>query len=358
MSRPRPVVILIVIAAAARALSLTWLHPLNWDEIEYFRATDWVRQGLVPYRDFWEHHTPLQWFVFAPVAALIRSPGASAIIAMRWAQVPLWILTFFLFSIWMRRAGLSLVARLGAILLALCSSLFMLPVVEYRIDAMGCALYAAALVLLQDSSKRWFAFAGGAALCLAALANLRLGPLLALTAVLYAIVRRRAAIQIFSGVIATLALCATYFMVTHSASIAFRRLWTDNYLADRLSEGTGGVFLHRIIGVFGIRLLPQSSFEPASIDVATIFVLVLGTIGVVRTLIIWRGINDLFVLACLQIGSILFIAMMKFVYTYHFEITILLMLPFVAAELEKLDWRLVVTALVVASGVNVFASVF
>ena len=61
------------VAAAVRVVNVVWLHPINWDEIEMFRATDWVRQGLVPYRDFWEHHTPLQWFLFAPVAALTSS---------------------------------------------------------------------------------------------------------------------------------------------------------------------------------------------------------------------------------------------------------------------------------------------
>ena len=52
---------LIAVAGALRLLPLARLHPIVWDEIEYFRATDWVAHGLVPYRDFWEHHTPLQW---------------------------------------------------------------------------------------------------------------------------------------------------------------------------------------------------------------------------------------------------------------------------------------------------------
>src|SRR5436305_15332505 len=55
-----------LLSVLARLLQLQGLHPLVWDEIEFFRATDWVRRGLVPYRDFWEHHTPLQWFLFAP----------------------------------------------------------------------------------------------------------------------------------------------------------------------------------------------------------------------------------------------------------------------------------------------------
>ncbi len=344
---------LIVIAAAARSLSLGWLHPLNWDEIEYFRATDWVSRGLVPYRDFWEHHTPLQWFVFAPVAAFVHSAGTSAILAMRWAQVPLWIATFVLMSMWMRRAGIALPAALSAILLALCSSMFMLPAVEYRIDSLGCALYVLALVLLQDSP-----FAGGAALCLAGFANIRLGPLLALTAAVSLIRRVRAAIAMVAGGIATLALATIYFVATHSASIAFRRVWTENYLGDRLSEGTAGVFLHRLAGVFGWHPLTHT-FEPASIDVATICILLLGVVGIARALIVHRG--ELFTLAILQVGSILFITIMKFVYIYHFEITILLMLPFVAAEIERLAarrWAVVAAGLLLASGVNVFASIF
>lgn len=373
MSRPRLVALLIGLAAAARSVSLGWLHPLNWDEVEYFRATDWVRQGLVPYRDFWEHHTPLQWFVFAPVAAFVHSPGAGAIIAMRWAQVPIWVVTFASLSLWMRRAALPQFARFSAILLALCSSMFMLPAVEYRIDALGCALYAVALLLLQDADRSaWMAFAGGASLCLAGLANIRLGPLLALTALLFRIVRPRerkwggtnAANGIFAGVIATLGLTAIYFFATHSAAVAVRRVWIENYLGDRLSEGTAGVFLHRLAGIIGLRPLDRSQplFEPASIDVATVCILVLGTIGMVRVLIANRRSPDhLFVLAFLQAGSILFIAAMKFVYTYHFEITILLMLPFVAAEIERLAaqrWSVMVTGLVVVSAVNIFASVF
>ncbi|HEX9501145.1 MAG TPA: glycosyltransferase family 87 protein [Thermoanaerobaculia bacterium] len=352
MSRARFAGMLIVIAAAARSLSLGWLHPLNWDEIEYFRATDWVRQGLVPYRDFWEHHTPLQWFVFAPVANFVHSPGVPAIIAMRWAQVPLWIATFVLLSLWMRGAGLSLPSRFSAIALALCSSMFMLPAVEYRIDSLGCGLYVLALVLLQRNRN----FEGGAALCLAGFANIRLGPLLALTVFLWLFKRSRVAV--IAGGFATFALCSIYFLATHSAAIAFRRVWTENYLADKLSEGTGGVFLHRLAGVIGWRPLTHT-FDAAAIDVATICILILGVIGLVRALIARH--DHLFELAILQLGNILFIAVMKFVYTYHFEITILLMLPFVASEIERLvaqKWAVVAAMLVLASGVNVFASIF
>ena len=375
MSRPRLVVGLIGVAAAARSLSLTFLHPLNWDEIEYFRATDWVRQGLVPYRDFFEHHTPLQWFLFAPIMSMVRSSGAAAIISMRWAQVPLWILTFWLLSRWMQRAGIEAVGRLSAILLALCSSLFMLPAIEYRIDTLGCALYVLALVFLQDADRSaWLAFAGGAALCLAGFANIRLGPLLALTALLFRIVRPRerawggssAANAIFAGVAAAFLFCSTYFVVTRTVSIAFRSVCTVNYLADRFSEGTRGVLFHRIATIFGFRPLAPTEplFDVRSVDVATALILIIGAIGIVRVLMIHRRAPDyLFVLAILQIGNILFVTAMKFIYTYHFEIVVLLMLPFVAREIDRFAtarkrWAVVAGVLIVVSAINVVVSVF
>src|SRR5213080_5381590 len=108
-----------LLSIAARLLQLQGLHPLVWDEIEFFRATDWVRRGLVPFRDFWEHHTPLQWFLFAPASALTHSPGVGAIVAMRWAQVPLWIATFWLLNVRMRDDGVGPWARWTAMVLPL-----------------------------------------------------------------------------------------------------------------------------------------------------------------------------------------------------------------------------------------------
>ncbi|HYU26581.1 MAG TPA: hypothetical protein VEO74_15325, partial [Thermoanaerobaculia bacterium] len=128
---------LIALSVAARLAQLQWLHPLQWDEVEYFRATDWVRQGLVPYRDFWEHHTPLQWFLFAPFTALVHPPGVASVVALRWAQLPLWIAAFALLAAWMRGAGIPRVARWAAMALALTSSLFMLPAVEFRVDVVA-----------------------------------------------------------------------------------------------------------------------------------------------------------------------------------------------------------------------------
>lgn len=362
-----------MIAAAIRAVSLQWLHPVTWDEIEFYRATKWVAGGLVPFRDFWEHHTPLQWFVFAPVAALVNSPGVAAIVAMRWAQVPLWIITFIALYQWMR--GIATDARLAAILLAVCSSMFMLAAVEYRIDSLGCAFFIVALLLMQRQRWVW----AGVCLCLAGFANIRLGPLIAVTMVLALLARRRPRrparqrlAGIFSGLrdggvpatgtvarliagsgMAFLA-CASYFFLTHSAAIAFRSVWTDNYIGDKLAHGPRWMFLHRIAVPFGIRPLETAGpiFSPGAIDFATIAIILFGLPALVRKL----RVGD--TLAILQVCNIAFIAIMKFVHHYHLEIAILLMLPFVAMQLERFDKRVVAAILVIASAVNVYASVF
>ena len=102
-----------------------------------------VAQDLIPFIAI------LSVFVFAPIARFIDSPGVDSIIALRWAQIPVWIATFWLTNLWMRGAGLERVARWAAMAFALCSSLLMIAAVEYRVEAMLCMFFMAALVLVQ-----------------------------------------------------------------------------------------------------------------------------------------------------------------------------------------------------------------
>jgi len=364
-----------LISVIARLLQLQGLHPLVWDEIEFFRATDWVRHGLVPYRDFWEHHTPLQWFLFAPITALTNSPGVSAILLMRWAQLPLWIITFVLLRGWMRRAGISAFAAWTAMTLVLCSTLFMLPAVEYRVDVLGCVIFIAALFFLQrigDHPK--FAFLGGAMLCLAGLANLRLGPLAVLTLLLVRVVRTRdrawggnaRANWCFAGAAATFGAACVYFAATHSARIAWQRLWSDNFLADRFAQApVDWMFAHRFAVAFGVRLVDSvPNFQLSAVDPGGIAILVIGGIGVVRALRRgFRAPGDDFFLAFLQVANLLFIAAMKYVFNYHLEIAVLLMAPLVAIEIDRFATsdsrrRALIALVVIAAAVNIAAAVF
>jgi len=362
-----------LLSVIARLFQLQGLHPIVWDEIEFFRATDWVRRGLVPYRDFWEHHTPLQWFVFAPVTALTNSPGVSAILLMRWAQLPLWIVAFVLLRSWMRRAGITAFASWAAMALVLCTSLFMLPAVEYRVDVLGSVLYIAALVCLQrvdDSPK--IAFLGGALLCLAGFANLRLGPLAVLTLLLARVVRTRdrtwggnaRANWSFGGAAAAFAAACAYFVATHSASIAWQRAWSDNAVSNGFVNAVPWMFVHRFAIAFGVRLSGAGPpFQLSVVDPGGIAVVVIGIIGLVRALRSFRAPGDDFFLAFVQLANLLFIAAMKFIFNYHLEIVVLLMAPLVAIEIDRFAAsdsrrRAVVALVVIAAAVNIAAAIF
>ena len=43
--RVTPVGWLMALTAALRLFQLARLHPIVWDEVLYFRCTDWVRRG-------------------------------------------------------------------------------------------------------------------------------------------------------------------------------------------------------------------------------------------------------------------------------------------------------------------------
>lgn len=356
-------------AAAIRLLRLGWLQPLNFDEIEFFRATDWVRRGLVPFRDFWEHHTPLQWYLFAPFSALVNGEGVGAVIAMRWMQVPLWILTFWLAMIWMRRLELERAARWTALAVALASTFLMFPAVEYRIDVLACTLYLAGLLCAgsMNRGRRW-GFAAGVTLTLAAMANIRLGPLIAVTVILFAAIDPEAkrwrfnerVLSIFIGAAITITLICGYFAAAGALDEVMQQVWFQNYIGDKLALPNYLPFANQLSTMFGVLLRDTGPvFEPAAIDPGGIVLLLFGCAGVVLALRNWRQPDARFMMAVLQVVSVIFIARMKRVYNYHFEIAVVMMLPFVALTFARIRRKQLTFALVaVAWCVGASAALF
>ncbi|HYK03558.1 MAG TPA: hypothetical protein VE974_17510 [Thermoanaerobaculia bacterium] len=341
-----------VTAALVRLVPLQFLHPLNWDELEFWRATSWIGQGRLPFRDFWEHHTPLMWFLFAPFTWLSDSPGVGAVIALRWAQIPVWIATFWLTNLWMRGAGIERFPRWAAMAVALCSSLLMIPAVEYRVDSLGCMLVMAGLVLAQRAKF----FLAGFIFCLAGFANLRLGPVLVVAVLLVLLTTKLRAWPIATGGFTALAACLAFFAATGSLDELVQQVWTDN-LAEKFATPVIGGFVHRLLVPFGVRLLATDRlFELAAVDVGGILVLFLGLAGMLLAL---RVRGNLATMAVLQLTNILFVASMKFIYNYHFALIAIFMIPLVAAVIERVPRRAAVVAvLVLAWSVNAFASIF
>ena len=356
-----------IAGAAVRLIPMTWLHPLNMDEREFYLAARWIGEGRLPYRDFWEHHTPLTWFVFAPFARLTSSPGVDAVIAMRWVQLPIWIATFWLANVWMRRAGLPPFGRWASMAFALCSSLFMLPAIEYRVDSLACLLVMAALVMMQRGDSRG-AFLCGVFLCLACFANIRLGVVAIVATLLFRVLdtSQRAwrgtvrANWIFAGAIAALLFAVGYFVATQSLDEFIRQAFVENSIGAKYARPNPGGFVHRLLVPFGLRFrLSDEVFSPAAVDLGGIALMVGGFAGLLLALGRWRQPDALFALAGIQIANLLSIAVMIFIYNYHFELAVILALPLLALAIERVPRRGVVLAvLLLAWTVSAFASIF
>jgi hypothetical protein len=355
-------------AAVVRLVPLGWLHPLNWDEIEFYRATRWIAEGRVPFRDFWEHHAPLSWFFFAPFSLLSDSPGVSAVLSMRWAQIPVWIVTFWLVNVFMRNAGLSRFGRWAAMALALSSSFLMISAVEYRIDPLACAFYAGALVLVQRGSSRAMSGAG-VLFCFVGLTNIRFGPLLVATVLFFRVVDLRARSWrgnsrgnwMFAGGLAALVPALIYFAATNSFEPLWRHVLRENVLGDRYGQEVVGQFFHRLLVVCGVSVFGSDRvFDPAAVDAGGMAVVLLGFTGLFLSVRArWRAPDDLFAIAVLQTINLIVVAGMNFVYNYHFQLVVILMLPLMAMAIQSIPRRgLVVAMLVMAWSVNSFASFF
>ena len=326
--------LIVLLATAFFVAELQWARTIGWDEVEYYRATRWVAEGRVPFRDFWEHHLPLQWYLFAPLAAIIGDgPGVASLLAMRWAQFPVWLAVFwFVFAI-VRRAGLGAGRALLAIGLVAASVLFVESAVEYRLDAPGAAMYFGALLLAvarPRSPGAWLAF--GVLMSASVLANMRLVPLVAVTAALLLLLRLDERRWRFNG--------AALWMAPGVALAggAFGAwVWaTGSFAALSLAMRQNVLFV-RLVGAeadtFGqILLMPFTRPDPGAL-----IVVAGGVAGGVLALGGIRRPGTFQLFALLAIASIVIVSRQGVHYVYHFQVPLLL-LAALAASLPVPGW--------------------
>jgi hypothetical protein len=363
---------------ALLAIAIVWIAalvqrglPLGWDEVEFFRATRWIAEGQLPFRDYWEHHTPLQWFVFAPVAFFANGPGAESIVLLRWAQVPLWIAIFA--ALFALAKEVDARARWIALALLLASWSFVSKAIEYRVDVLGNLGYIAAVWLVTAERRRprrlmwrrpapppsepaagtppdqpagrrrsaWILF--GVLMSVAVLANMRLAPLIVLTAiVLFARERSVRALWMIAGVAVTAALFVGYLFATGSW-----QPFLDGIVHYNVTPGRAKLE----VATFGVTLLAPFWSQ----DIAAIAIWLLGIAGAVLA---WR--TPLRYLSVLFALSIFTVWILEVHYEYHFQNPYLLMLPLAAVTLSRMRelWRNVALAVVAVALLLNFAKLF
>jgi hypothetical protein len=316
--------------------------PLAVDEVEFFRATKWVGEGQVPFRDFWEHHLPLQWIVFGPVASVFANgPGVEAIVAMRWAQMVAWLAIFALLVRIARRSGID---PWGAIVLLLVSTAFVRKAIEYRVDVPANLAFigAIALIAFGANNRRWIGF--GALMSAAVLTNMRMAPLVVIAAGLAMFWRAEGRRWGWNG--------SASWMIAGVVPVAVA------FVGWLFATGAWPAFME---GVFhynttSARLLEVDTFFDAllvplwTLDVAGIAFWIAAIVGAVLALRAIREPGPLQVLAILFVASVGTIALMEVQYDYHFQNTYLLMLPLAALALARVRF----TPLVAAGALGIF----
>jgi 4-amino-4-deoxy-L-arabinose transferase-like glycosyltransferase len=326
MRRRHLLLLLVPIAIWIGAL-LQRAQPLTWDEIEFFRASRWIAEGQVPYRDFWEHHTPLQWFVFAPAAKLFGGGiGAQPVLNMRWAQLPFWIGTCALLLLLARRVNMRLESRLLALLLLLGSRQFVADALQFRVDTVSSLAFIAGLALAV--SRRWIAF--GVVMSAAVLANVRLAPLVIVTALLvmfFGDERWRwnpRALRMLVGVAIAVATFLLWLFASGAWAGFVDGVFRYNGLHDRLAAPLEPNFM-----------IPMLLAPLRNGDVAGIALWLLALAGAFFALREIRKSGVMQLIALLFVASIVVVAMMAVKYEYHLQLTWLLMVPLAASAIEQ-----------------------
>ena len=292
---------------------MQWGRCLAWDELEFIRATQWVGQGRVPYRDFWEHHGPLQWFLMAPLKLMVHGPGASTVIWMRWMQMPFWALAGACVLRLLRRLQVPNWMALAACTLPMLSPLFTLWAVEYRPDTVSSSLFLAGLAMWRMSRRRWTTAAAGTALTLCSMANLRMAGLAAFTFLLCLVIRpasrrwgihRRWPWLVLGGCVPFL-VWSLYLVQTKSASVAYRFLVVDN----RWFNG-----LHSARWANSPLLMPFLQWDFMAM------ILVLAAVGLtLRGVTGLRRPGPMGLLALIQVAQVVFVSRLSVHYPYHLQ---------------------------------------
>lgn len=125
------VVVLIIIQTV---LNLFYTGLLNTDEIEHIHASWLVWSGKVPYTDFFEHHNPLLWYLFAPITGLMFDNINVYYVSRCLTFAAVGTSWWFIYKIMTRWFGVWQ-SWLAALLLFCCSDYVSRNFVEFRPDA-------------------------------------------------------------------------------------------------------------------------------------------------------------------------------------------------------------------------------
>ncbi len=122
--------LIVILAINFIGIILTMFHSdtIMMDEIEHLRASYFISLGDMPYRDFFEHHHPLIWFMFAPIISILPKDI---------------LLTYY-------------TARTLALIFSIASTYFIYKIVKFFTNNKTCALFSLVVYFMYYPS--WYSF--------------------------------------------------------------------------------------------------------------------------------------------------------------------------------------------------------
>lgn len=233
--------LLLTVLAYAR-----WIYnaPIEMDELEFVRATRWVAEGKIPYLDFWEHHFPLQWYLMAPLALLVKGASLETFRVMRAGNTLFLAGSALLFFLTASLGGRRRLPGAAALLLLISGEYFVVFTSTFRIDGPMCFFYLLGLYLLEkgiDAGERagFYSATAGAVLAFSGLCSQRAIPGVVVAALLYLFVRPgerwglhwKAAWAAVSGSAIALLVAGSWGVIG-----GFGTFWNQNVVTNRLYE--------------------------------------------------------------------------------------------------------------------------
>jgi hypothetical protein len=144
------VVAVLVLAAFVPRGWLLEVREFDRDELEHLHAAWCVSKGLVPYRDFFEHHTPGLYFLLAPLYSLysVETKVEHAVAFMTLARRLMWGLTGAILVLTAWLGWLWRDVRVGSVAALLLGNtlLFLKKTLEVRPDVPCAVLWLGAVV--------------------------------------------------------------------------------------------------------------------------------------------------------------------------------------------------------------------
>lgn len=107
--------------------------PFSWDELEHLHATYLVSLGKLPYRDFFEHHHPLLWYLAMPFFR-VTTQTYLLLISVKVISIGVGLINLYILFILTGKFSSKHLFQVLAIVVAGSSVPFLLNGMEYRPD--------------------------------------------------------------------------------------------------------------------------------------------------------------------------------------------------------------------------------